>query len=155
LNWHLNFGTRPDSALDSPGARWSNAEFAEKLKIGERSVRNWRAGREKPTWLGVVETVLFGKNKALAEWRLDLREAYDAPDRGADVAAPDNPFLGRDDDLAVLVPMLVPGAAVLVQGPPGIGKTELTRAAARAGETVARFGEGRRWFVALQTAATA
>ena len=41
------------------------------------------------------------------------------------------PLIGRDRELDVLLDSLLPGAAVFVWGPPGIGKTALVRAAAR------------------------
>jgi tetratricopeptide (TPR) repeat protein len=43
------------------------------------------------------------------------------------------------------------GAAILVQGGPGIGKTSLTKAVAADSEVLDLFGEARRWFVPLET----
>ena len=59
--------------------------------------------------------------------------------------------LGRDTDIATIVAALTPGAAVLVHGPGGIGKTTITQQAAHHDAVKARFLD-RRWFVELDTA---
>ena len=59
--------------------------------------------------------------------------------------------LGRDTDIATIAAALTPGAAVLVHGPGGIGKTTITQQAAHHDDVKARFGD-RRWFVELDTA---
>lgn len=66
-------------------------------------------------------------------------------------------FMGRDEEVAALAGLLIAPTnptAVLVQGGPGMGKTELTKAVAHHAQVVARFAE-RRWFVPLETATTA
>ena len=66
-------------------------------------------------------------------------------------------FVGRDQERDKLVALLRSSdgpLAILVQGGPGIGKTELTKAVAHHPDVLARFGE-RRWFVTLETAVTA
>ena len=68
----------------------------------------------------------------------------------AAIPLPDRCF-GRDADRETIVAALQPGAAVLVQGTGGIGKTTLTQAAATDDRIVARFGP-HRWFVALDAA---
>lgn len=63
-------------------------------------------------------------------------------------------FMGRDEDVAELASLLVAPTnptAVLVQGGPGMGKTELTKAIAHHVDVVTRFAE-RRWLVPLATA---
>ena len=65
-------------------------------------------------------------------------------------------FIGRDEDVADLANALVATGqiAVLVQGGPGMGKTELTKAVAHHEVIAARYGE-RRWFVTLDAATDA
>ncbi len=58
---------------------------------------------------------------------------------------------GRDTDIATITAALTPGAAVLVHGPGGIGKTTITQQAAHHDDVKARFLD-RRWFVELDTA---
>ena len=92
LNWHLNFGTRPTGHLNQPGKRWTNREFAAEARVsadeesGDRVVRNWRAGRNRPNDLECIERTLFGKNAGYLPWRVDLREAYDRLNRTLQIA---------------------------------------------------------------------
>lgn len=80
------------------------------------------------------------------------------PPPAAEPTAPPPPLpdlcLGRDDETGRIVAALTSGAdraAVLVQGPGGIGKTTLTQQAAHHPAVLARFGP-RRWFAELETA---
>lgn len=65
-------------------------------------------------------------------------------------------FMGRDDerDMIARTVMLGGSSAILIQGGPGMGKTELTKAVAQHPDVAARFGK-RRYFVALETASSA
>ena len=161
LDWHLDFGTRPNGSPDRPGKRWDNVEFAEAVDTNERSVRNWRSGRVRPGNLGSFEYVLFGRNDAYKDWRFDLRAAYEVrqpPGQDGEIPLPPPDFLGREADVAAVLDVLLssaPARAILIQGPPGIGKTALTKAVANDEAVVARFGEANRWFVELETATTA
>jgi hypothetical protein len=158
LDWHLDFGTRPSGGPDQPGNRWTNKEFGEAVDTTDRAVRNWRAGRVLPSAIGSIEFVLFGKNPAHKEWRFDLRAAYDGRLPGHGIPLPPAEFLGREADVTAILDVLLssaPARAILVQGPPGIGKTALTKAVANNENVVDRFGEATRWFVELETATTA
>ncbi|SON56436.1 Regulatory protein AfsR [Hartmannibacter diazotrophicus] len=165
LDWHLNFGTRPEGSPDAPGKRWNNKRFASAVgSVNERTVRNWRTGRSRPNDLASIEEELFGKNAAYDQWRFDLRHAFDNRDtpkpESISLRIPRAPqhFLGRATDIEVILPVVLSSGAqtsVLVQGGPGIGKTALTKAIGNHPEVVARFGEERRWFVELETTATA
>jgi tetratricopeptide (TPR) repeat protein len=157
LDWHLDFGTRPNGDPERPGPRWGNVEFADAVGTGERSVRNWRAGRVLPSELGSVEFVLFGRNQAYNAWRFDLRAAYDGQRPAAEFPRPPTDFLGRNADIAAILEVLLssaPSCAILIQGAPGIGKTAVTKALATNEDIIERFGETNRWFVELETATT-
>lgn len=170
LNWHLNFGTRPDGEPDRPGKRWGNQEFAAVAGVStDRAVRNWRRGTSFPRDFGQLEAALFGSKVAYVKQRAELRAAYDAiairgqpselqqPSMAAIPPAPPH-FLGRDEDVIVLLNALLsrePVQAIVVRGGPGIGKTSLTRAVGNHEAIVERFGGTNRWFVELDTAPTA
>ena len=81
LEWHLSYGTKPGGQPNRPGTRWGNDEFAgvvgSSRGLNERTVRNWRQGQNLPYDLASIERALFGKNDSYADWRLDLRAAYD------------------------------------------------------------------------------
>jgi hypothetical protein len=150
LDWHLDFGTRPNVSPNQPGRRWSNAEFAKKVDTTDKSVRNWRAGRVLPDDLGSIEYVLFGNNIAYKEWRFDLRVAYDrdqVPITDGSIPAAPQDFLGRDEDVREVLDVLLspaPARAILIQGPPGIGKTALTQAVGNNEAVIERFGDANR-----------
>ena len=148
IDWHLDFGTRPDGSPARPGKRWENKEFAGAVlaadvdpESGARSVRNWRAGRNRPQHLGSVERALFSDNEAYSGWRFDLRAAYDGDKqrstKGADFPRPPAYFLGREKDLSDILDVVFGSSwpvSILVQGGPGIGKTSLTTAIANHAE---------------------
>jgi hypothetical protein len=157
LEWHLNSGTRPNGSGDHLGKRWGNKEFAAKVNVDERSVRNWRAGRSHPTELSSIERELFGENGAFIQWKRDLRIAYDSnrlatpPDAAFPRAT--SHFLGRGGDIATIRDAMLRApipVAILVQGGPGIGKTTLTKAIGNHPDIVHHFGENDRWFVELE-----
>ncbi|WP_428485437.1 tetratricopeptide repeat protein [Rhodopila sp.] len=162
LSWHLDFGTRPQGSPDRPGRRWGNKDFAVALSgINERTVRNWRAGRNPPTELGSIERELFGDNDAYDQWCIDLRAAYDGrrqPPPTSSIPRPPAYFLGRVKDVAAILDVLLSSSAsvaILVQGGPGIGKTSLTQAVGNHPDVIRWFGENNRWFVSLDAVSSA
>lgn len=140
----------------------------------ERKLLNWRNGPDLPDpkiELRIFEE-LFGDNIELADWKHDLQEALDrerAAKRaksqrvststetvGTAVPRPAVHFMGRDDEVDALAALLASTegpSAILVQGGPGMGKTELTKAVAHHPRTIADFGS-QRFFVALETASS-
>lgn len=143
----------------------------------EKNLRNWRNGvhcpdpKEEP----LIFKVLFGDNPELADWKRDLQDALERKreEKAASrtkamkaavrlttvspVATPTAHFMGRDDDVDALATILASSegsSALLVQGGPGMGKTELTKAVAHHAKVASRFA-ARRFFVPLETATTA
>lgn len=139
----------------------------------EKSLRNWRNGKNLPDDEDIVERIcflLFGKSTHLDRWKSDLKEAFSSQkdektlpgsesisSTRQSIPPPVAYFMGRNDEVEDLAKMLASPegpSAILVQGGPGIGKTELTKAIAHHPDIAARFG-GRRYFVSLETATTA
>lgn len=142
----------------------------------ERKLWNWRYGVHLPREGRITQNIfdaLFGDNQELADWKRDLEQALEAeretkalrPARGYDVPQteilrfprPTAHFMGRDEAVGTLSKMLTSPArpsAVLVQGGPGIGKTELTKAIAHHPDIAAHFA-ARRFFVPVETATSA
>jgi len=153
------------------GSKW----VKETTRIG---LDNWRGKKGAPnaSYGETIENTLFGGNAIFDIWRSELeaaRIASQGPDNNKrTVQFPEPPpivaikasipritshFLGRESELDRLVSALISSegaAAIMVQGGPGMGKTELTKAVARDKVVARRFGE-RRWFVPLQTAQSA
>jgi hypothetical protein len=79
LDRHLTAGTRPEGSPDA-GRQWTNAKFAAAVCCeSERTVRNWRRGRNVPVDTRAIERALFGENPlAYKEFRIELREAHQA-----------------------------------------------------------------------------
>ena len=162
LSWHLDFGTRPQGSPDRPGRRWGNKDFAAALGgVHERTVRNWRTGRNPPTELGSIERELFGDNNAYDQWRIGLRAAYDGrrqPTPTSSIPRPPAHFVGRAKDVAAILDVMLSSSApvaILAQGGPGIGKTSLTQAVGNHPDIIRRFGEDNRWFVSLDAVSSA
>jgi hypothetical protein len=76
LDWHLTRGTRPTGDPDTPGRQWTNKVLASHLGNDERTIRNWRTGRNVPPEIVSIERELFGDNPGYAAWRAELREAH-------------------------------------------------------------------------------
>ncbi len=168
LDRHLKNGTRPDGQPDRPGKRWGIKEFAGAVGVSDRAVRKWLSGEsDRVNDFASIEKALFGDNPAYDAARIALRQAYDGeapiaeptpcaspPTKRIPIPRPTAHFLGRDEIVTALRDALLAsseGAAILVQGGPGIGKTALTQAIGNHSDVVARFGECR-WFVALENA---
>jgi tetratricopeptide (TPR) repeat protein len=181
LHWHVKiWGTRPTGNTREPGQPWTVKEFSfavhgdvEKPENAERLVRLWLAGKEGPPKdhkLRLIETALFGEN--FDHCRTDLRlsrarskrfSLANPPKRTANlplyvsVPYPTEHFGGRDADVELLANALMSqdhASAILIQGGPGIGKTELTKATAHNDDIARRFGSAR-WFVSLESATSA
>ena len=98
LNWHLDFGTRPQGSPDRPGRRWNSKEFGAALGgTNDRAVRNWRTGRNLPVHLDIIERALFGDSDTYDQWRIDLRVAYDG--RRQPLLTPEAPQVPRSEVL--------------------------------------------------------
>jgi len=76
LDWHLTRGTRPTGDADTPGRQWTNKELASHLGNDERTIRNWRTGRNVPPEIVSIERELFGDSPGYAAWRAEFREAH-------------------------------------------------------------------------------
>lgn len=153
------------------GSNWQKDTFTVGL-------RNWRGAGSAPageTATTIINT-FFGTNPVFAQWRNDFEEAYkNSKGPGKNLRSrtfPDPPpiqtataslprltpyFMGRDDECDKIVEAILSGdgtqRAFLIQGGPGMGKTELSKAVAHHKAVVERFGS-RRWFVRLETVTT-
>lgn len=156
LDWHLLHGTRPADSKTPSGRSWGNADFSYALGVDERSVRNWRSGRNYPADVSSIERELFGLSPEPASLaysqREQLREAFRTRDaagansrRNASEGQPPPRIaglVGRDEDLARLHQALeertvtaITHNPAAISGMGGVGKTTL------ASEYVHRFGQ--------------
>jgi tetratricopeptide (TPR) repeat protein len=161
LSWHLDNGTRPDGSPERAGRLWTNAAFGEAVGVSDRTVRNWRTGKSYPDDIRSLESILFGDNPAYVRQRQELRTAPRAsparsplprrPTAKFPIAAPARCF-GRDIETKSILAALPERAqaAILVLGPPGIGKSTLLRRVAADESSIARFRH-RRWLIPLET----
>lgn len=181
LAWHLAWGTRPDCKIDEPNQPWVKSQFAQlvheeglDIKSSVRSLRNWTNHGRLPDAqdsdkVRRVFEELFGDDPNLCHWKNDLEDALGQgrSNQAARIAhrdvvepfgvsQPTAHFIGRDDDVVMLAGMLLSDdvPAVLVQGGPGIGKTELTKTVAYHPSIVEHFAARRR-LVRLETSTTA
>ena len=182
LTWHLAWGTRPGCSTEhDSGYRWIRSNFAELIHEGsvslegaKKNLRNWAnegrlPGRHEQARIDAIFRELFGDDPNLTPWRAHLQAALkdgrdarpETPDKVdvssvLDVPIPTAHFMGRDEQVEVLVAALTSQdqRAILIQGGPGIGKTEITKAVAVHDKLAAQFGS-RRWFVPLEAATTA
>jgi tetratricopeptide (TPR) repeat protein len=149
----------------------------EKLELdsAKRSLRYWTnegvlPDEQDKDKVDRIYRELFGDDPHLQEWKADLERALEQGRRqqAARIARREIPqahgvprptahFMGRSEEVNSLADTLAASdgdAAILVQGGPGIGKTELTKAIAHHDDVADRFGE-RRYFVPLETANSA
>lgn len=144
---------------------------------------HWRGGGSAPDDFNLTPLLdaLFGTEQRYAAWREDMKQARkrsrdrrdnrytldlpEAPPPGTvtwgiakegAVPRPTANFMGRDDELHVLVTALLsrPLPSIIIQGGPALGKTELTKAVAHHPRVVESF-ENRRWFVPLDSVRSA
>jgi hypothetical protein len=163
LDFHLNRGTRPDGSLEITGKKWLKKLFAHAAQTTERTLTNWLNGTTLPDTLEPIEAALFGANRKYETFRHELREKYRLAFGGAKLFGPQSfvhdPGLcrGREfeiDRLTACLASIESGAAVLVLGDAGHGKTTITEKVGLRPEIVERFGD-RRWFVELERADSA
>jgi hypothetical protein len=159
LDWHLTRGTRPKASPDAPGKQWTNAEFGHAVGTDERTVRNWRRGRNVPADIVGIERELFGENTAYVDWRIELREAHRPrpPPTVNPLRVSNIPirvpmhFMGRDDALADIKAALKRNEArvaiTALHGLRGVGKTTLAAAYAERH----RGGYRATWWIRAQT----
>lgn len=147
-----------------------------------KKIARWCSGQNKPDHATMTRILaaLFGNEIAYGAWRQHLLAAWDT-DGSVTLPHDDTPctqsivslgnpygarpapslpwpspyFTGREEDLALLSAELTSTDArhILVQGGPGMGKTELTKAVAHHPRVAARFRENR-IFVSLENATT-
>jgi transcriptional regulator with XRE-family HTH domain len=148
FDWHLSRGTRPAGNTSRRGA-WRNDTFAKAAGVSDRSVRNWRQGRNPPSRADYeeIEEALFGSADSpdYEELRSVFRDAYetaragrDRPEasRGAVTNIPEGMvprhFIGRGKALADIAAALAGGggrvAITALHGLRGVGKTVLAAA---------------------------
>nr|WP_294516633.1 AAA family ATPase [uncultured Rhodopila sp.] len=157
-------GTRPDGTPGKSGDRWVIQRLAAAVGVTEQTIYNWKSGRRLPdhTQLVALERELFGSNPDYDDARRELRHSYEFAVARRDAALPYEPLIGpdrcfgRDGDIDTLAAALTasPCAVVAVLGPPGVGKTTLTRKVAVSPPVTKHFGE-RRWFIPLEAATDA
>lgn len=164
LKKHVDGGSRP-AGVRRGAKKTRDALAAETtVNVGRRTIDNYCSGATFPQDIYPILDFLFAGDPQLAGDRVELERAWkEAAGIEQPSTAPANiprlarHFGGRDADLKAIIVVLrsaETSVAILVQGPPGIGKTELTKAAAHHPEVVRRFGV-HRWFVKLETTTTA
>jgi transcriptional regulator with XRE-family HTH domain len=107
LKWHFLRGTRPGGNIDYPGRKWTAKVFAEKVGVGDRTIRYWLRNEHLPPDTETIERVLFGNIEAVkgtdtyAEWRLELRQAHDKSSAkgGEDVKKKDSLSLRKSENI--------------------------------------------------------
>ena len=153
LDWVMTSGIRPDFAVGRPGVPWSNSELAGTIGTSERSLRNWRAGRNVPDEVGSIIREICGTNGVLLPVSEALKASFAASRRREGPQPPTPPskaprldlhhphnlpfaslgdlFKGRAGAMATLRQQLMTGgkAAIgqpaAVHGLGGVGKTRL------------------------------
>lgn len=162
-------------SVQAENTPWTEAAFAELIDGGvvlassaHKNLRNWKAGglpdpKKDAHRITNIFREFFGKSRKLLPWKNDLEKALERSREeqaariarrhiGQPVTVPAQAahFVGRDRDCDKLVAAILSpeNASILVQGGPGMGKTELTKAVAHHNSVTERFGD-RRWFVAL------
>jgi transcriptional regulator with XRE-family HTH domain len=144
---------------------WTRAELAHVLGWDPKTVGNWLNDKVFPSDLHMEELAVLCRRTVSDDHPLliELRAARNALRRDEERSqAPTTTTLppkperfGRGPELdALLVALEAPRPAVLLTGPPGIGKSHLSLQALHDPASAARYA-ARRWFVRLDAATTA
>jgi hypothetical protein len=158
LDAHRRNGTRPDKD-PRQGKSWTYEELGACAHVSGRSVGNWCRGDTRPRHIELLLQALFGpdgnpvhnhERRLLCEaFRAEEADSSPRMDHAEALLAPDR-CLGRETEIATLTKIISSSVAtaVTVLGPPGIGKTTLTRQVAVSKDVVTRFGR-QRWLIKL------
>jgi tetratricopeptide (TPR) repeat protein len=137
---------------------WKRAPFAGLGAVPRNGEPASKFADPDDAFLEIAAAIRSAAEKVNARAPRATQDTPSSPVVDADVPFPPADFLGRDADVTALLgflPPTRPACAVLIQGPPGIGKTALTKAIANHERIVAHFCSDNRWFVELETATTA
>ena len=182
MRYGIELGNLLQNYFDNPpyipppykiGFVWTPKLFSTFVGFSDSAVRQWLRGDELPMLaMPSIITQIFGPNpeqfaSEIEELRTVFRRCQKIRDGVSESVADaaqvstliprvTQHFVGRHEEVVRLASILIAPnnkAAILVQGGPGIGKTELTKAVAHDSHVASHFGD-KRWFVPLETSIT-